>query len=105
MKTESKTVILIIITSSLLGLTYNYFSPLRIPIFPEQKILKQAGDSLFYTLQDTSQIKNIDSSKQNEDQNVKKTEEEPSQNLIETRKEKPVSGSNIGNRFRFPSTA
>jgi rhodanese-related sulfurtransferase len=65
MKIELKIVVLIIITGSLIGLTYNYFSPEAIPLFPEQKTLKQANDSLFYTSsQDSSEIKNIDSSKQ-----------------------------------------
>ncbi len=70
MKIDSKIVLLIIFVSSLIGLTYNYFSPVGIPLFPEQKTLKQANDSLFYSsLQDSSEIKNIDSSKQNRIQN------------------------------------
>lgn len=48
MEIDLKTVFLIIFISSLMGLTYNYFSPSGIPIFPEKKTLKQASDSLFY---------------------------------------------------------
>ena len=91
-----KTAILIIIISSLIGLTYNYFSPVGIPFFPEQKTLKQANDSLFYSsLQDSSKIKNIDSSKQNEIHNNDKIKEESPQVSLKSDNEKKASNNEV----------
>jgi rhodanese-related sulfurtransferase len=89
MKIEPKTVLLIIFISSLLGFTYNYFSPTGIPIFPERKILKQASDSLFYSSpQDSNKTNNIDSVKQNETQKKGKIKEGPPQTALKNDKEK-----------------
>jgi len=58
MKINLKIVFSIIFISSLLGLAYNYFSPKGIPIFPEEKTLKWASDSLFNTaIKDSIEIK------------------------------------------------
>ena len=58
MKIDLKIVFSIIFISSLLGLAYNYFSPKGIPIFPEEKTLKWASDSLFNTtIKDSIEIK------------------------------------------------
>jgi len=58
MKIDLKIVFSIIFISSLLGLAYNYFSPKEIPIFPEEKTLKWASDSLFNTtIKDSIEIK------------------------------------------------
>ncbi len=91
MKIELKTILLIIFISSLLGLTYNYFSSSGIPLFPEQKTLKQASDSLFYpSSQDSSEIKNIDDSQQNEIQKNDNIKEESPQASLNNDKEKTV---------------
>ena len=58
MKIDLKIVFSIIFISSLLGLAYNYFSPKGIPIFPEEKTLKWASDSLFNPIvKDSIEIK------------------------------------------------
>src|SRR3989304_1316548 len=58
MKIDLKIVFSIIFISSLLGLAYNYFSPKGIPIFPEEKTLKWASDSLLNpNINDSIEIK------------------------------------------------
>ena len=92
MKIELKTVLLIILVSSLLGITYNYFSPTGIPLFPEQKTLKQASDSLFYSSSlDSSEIKNIDTGKQTEVKKNNKIEEKSPEISLKNDKEKSIA--------------
>ncbi len=92
MKIELKTVLLIILVSSLLGITYNYFSPTGIPLFPEQKTLKQASDSLFYSSSlDSSEIKNIDTSKQTEVKKNNKIEEISPEISLKNDREKSIA--------------
>jgi len=92
MKIEPKIVLSILFISSLLGLTYNYFSPEGILIFPEQKTLKPANDSLFYSSsQDSSEIKNIDTGKQNEVQKNNKIEEKSHEISLKNDKEKSIT--------------
>lgn len=96
MKIELKTVLLIIFISSLLGLTYNYFSPTGIPIFPEQKTLKQASDSLFYSSsQDSSETQNIDTGKQNDVQNNDKIKKESPRISLKNDKEKTTANAEV----------
>lgn len=50
MKINIKVVFTIIVVSSFLGLTYNYFSLAGIPLIPDKKTLNWADDSLFNSI-------------------------------------------------------
>ncbi len=90
MKINFKKCLLIIVSSSLLGITYNYFSPSGIPLIPQERKLQWAADSLFTN--DDSDKKNISDSKTN-NANEFSIKEKKETNLTRNnlREEKPKS--------------
>ena len=82
MKTDIKLVLIIIFTSSLLGLIYNFFSPSGIALIAEKKEMQWADDSLFnsnlnedFQKKDTTTITLNDKSKVNSDSSINKKDE------------------------------
>ena len=84
MKIDLKIVFSIIFISSLLGLAYNYFSPKGIPIFPEEKTLKWASDSLFNPIvKDSIEIKGTLNKRREQIEGETKVKEKTIKNEVE----------------------